>query len=73
MRTITQQTAPQYQDFPSFSDQLESIISNIECRLLDTLTPDQFQMVQHLVEATQLLAELEAAGIDDFTTERKSA
>jgi hypothetical protein len=73
MRTFTQQTTASYQDFPSFPDQLEAIISNIECRLLDTLTPAQFQMVQHLIEATQLLSELDSAGVNDFATERKSA
>ncbi len=73
MRTLTQQTTGQYQEFPSFPDQLEAIISNIECRLLETLTPAQFQMVQHLIEATQLLSDLESAGVNDFASERKSA
>lgn len=73
MRTINQQSAPQFQDFPSFPDQLEVIVSNIECRLLETLTPDQFAMVQHLIEATQLLSELDVAVGTDLLVERKSA
>jgi hypothetical protein len=49
--------APQLREIPSFTDDLEVIIANIECRLLESLTPRQFEMVQHLVEATRLLTE----------------
>lgn len=61
MRTISQQTTAtiQFQDVPSFPDDLEAIIANIECRLLETLTPQQFSLVEHLVEATRLLTEAE--------------
>jgi hypothetical protein len=73
MRTINQQGVTQFQDIPSFPDQLEVIVSNIECRLLETLTPDQFAMVQHLIEATQLLTELESTVGTDMYSERMSA
>lgn len=73
MRSISQQSAPQLQDIPSFPDQLEVIISNIECRLLETLTPDQFAMVQRLIEANQLLTEFELTVGTDLLAERKSA
>ena len=36
VRSINQTAPTQYQDIPSFPDQLEVIIANIECRLLDT-------------------------------------
>ena len=49
----------QYQEIPSFPDDLELIIANIECRLLESLTPRQFEMVQHLMEATRMLTEAE--------------
>ena len=73
MRSINQQATPQFQEMPSFPDQLEAVISEIECRLLETLTPQQFQMVQHLVEATQLLTELEATVGSEMFSARKSA
>ena len=57
MRNISQPVTTQYQDIPSFPDDLELIISNIECRLLESLTPRQFEMVQHLMEATRMLTE----------------
>jgi hypothetical protein len=61
MQNISQQTTAtkQLQDVPSFPDDLEAIIANIECRLLETLTPQQFSLVEHLVEATRLLTEAE--------------
>ena len=73
MRNITQPVATQYQDVPSFPDDLEVIIANIECRLLETLTPGQFEMVQHLVEATRMLTEAELTLGQSLTAERKSA
>jgi hypothetical protein len=66
-------TAPQYREIPSFPDDLELIVSNIECRLLETLTPQQFTMVQHLMEATRLLTEAELTLGQGFSTERMSA
>ncbi|MCC7371448.1 MAG: hypothetical protein IT306_23720 [Chloroflexi bacterium] len=57
---IAQTPAPQqYREIPNFPDELEVIIANIECRLLESLTPQQFTMVQHLMEATRLLTEAE--------------
>lgn len=73
MRSITQQGATQFQDFPSIPDQLEAMISDIECRLLDSLTPNQFKLVQHLVEAQVLLTELSTTVSRDMYVERKSA
>lgn len=40
-----------------FVDRLEQLVVDLECKLLDTLTPDQFATVQHLVQAAQILAE----------------
>lgn len=60
----------------SFPDDLEAIVATIECRLLDSLTPKQFEMVQHLVEANRLLVEAEltlGSEILAATPERKSA
>ena len=73
VRSINQPTPTQYQDIPSFPDQLEVIIANIECRLLDTLTPQQFMMVQDLMEATRMLTEAELTLGQDILTQRKSA
>ena len=73
MRNISQSTIVQYQEVPSFPDQLELIISNIECRLLESLTPRQFEMVQHLVEATRMLTEAELTLGQQLMSERKSA
>ena len=66
-------TTQQYCDIPNFSDDLELIVSNIECRLLETLTPQQFTMVQHLMEATRLLTEAELTLGQPVMAERKSA
>jgi hypothetical protein len=71
--SINPQATPQYQEIPSFPDDLEVIIANIECRLLETLTPRQFTMVQHLVEATRMLTEAEMALGLDVLAKRKSA
>jgi hypothetical protein len=73
VRSINQPAATQYQDIPSFPDQLEVIIANIECRLLETLTPRQFSMVQDLMEATRMLTEAELTLGQEILTERKSA
>jgi hypothetical protein len=73
VRTINQPASTQYQDIPSFPDDLEVIIANIECRLLDTLTPQQFMMVQDLMEATRMLTEAELTLGQDILAERKSA
>jgi hypothetical protein len=73
VRSINQPTATQYQDIPSFPDQLEVIIANIECRLLETLTPRQFSMVQDLMEATRMLTEAELTLGQEILAERKSA
>ena len=74
MRNISQPATTQYQEIPSFPDDLELIIANIECRLLESLTPRQFEMVQHLMEATRILTEAELTlGRDLLLAERKSA
>jgi hypothetical protein len=59
MRTIGQEMSAtmQFQDVPSFPDDLEATIADIECRLLETLTPQQFSLVEQLVEASRLLVE----------------
>ena len=73
MRNSSQAATTQYQEIPSFPDDLEVIIANIECRLLDTLTPQQFEMVQHLMEATRMLTEAELTLGQVLSQERKSA
>ena len=73
VRNISQPASGQYQEIPSFPDDLELIIANIECRLLETLTPRQFEMVQHLVEATRMLTEAELTLGQCLLVERKSA
>jgi hypothetical protein len=73
VRNISQPVTTQYQDIPSFPDDLELIISNIECRLLESLTPRQFEMVQHLMEATRMLTEAELTLGQDLLMERKTA
>jgi hypothetical protein len=73
MRHINQTTTLQHQDIPSFPDNLELIVANIECRLLETLTPQQFTLVQHLLEATRMLTEAELTLGQDLLMGRKSA
>ena len=73
MLNISQPAPTQYQEIPSFPDDLELIIANIECRLLESLTPRQFEMVQHLVEATRMLTEAELTLGQQSLEERKSA
>ena len=73
MRNVSQPATTQYQEIPSFPDDLELIIANIECRLLESLTPRQFEMVQHLMEATRILTEAELTLGRDLLVERKSA
>ena len=73
MRNVSQPATTQYQEIPSFPDDLELIIANIECRLLESLTPRQFEMVQHLMEATRMLTEAELTLGRDLLVERKSA
>jgi hypothetical protein len=73
VRNISQPATTQYQEIPSFPDDLELIIANIECRLLESLTPGQFEMVQHLMEATRMLTEAELTLGRDLLMERKSA
>ena len=74
VRSINQPAQPQqYQEIASFPDELELIISNIECRLLESLTPRQFEMVQHLMEATRLLTEAELTLGSQILVERKTA
>ena len=74
MHNISQPaTTTPFQEIPSFPDDLHVIIANIECRLLETLTPKQFEMVQHLMEAMRLLTEAELTLGQTLTQERKSA
>ena len=73
VRTINQPAPMQYQEIPSFPDDLEVIIANIECRLLETLTPQQFMMVQDLMEATRMLTEAELTLGQEILAEKKSA
>jgi len=73
VRNVSQPATTQYQEIPSFPDDLELIIANIECRLLESLTPRQFEMVQHLMEATRVLIEAELTLGRDLLVERKSA
>ncbi|MGE3270970.1 MAG: hypothetical protein AB7P40_19610 [Chloroflexota bacterium] len=73
MQMIGQTPAPQYREIPNFPDDLEVIVANIECRLLETLTPQQFTMVQHLMEATRLLTEAELTLGHQIPADRKSA
>lgn len=73
VREISQPATIQLQEVPSFPDDLELIIANIECRLLESLTPRQFEMVQHLVEATRLLTEAELTLGQGLLVQRKSA
>jgi hypothetical protein len=73
VRSINQPATTQYQDIPSFTDDLEVIIANIECRLLETLTPRQFEIVQHLVEAARMLTEAELTLGNELVASRKSA
>ena len=40
-----------------FVDKLEHLVAELECRLLETLTPTQFAAVQDLVQAAQILTE----------------
>jgi len=74
--SISQPVVPQPQEIPSFPDDLEVIVATIECRLLEALTPQQFTLVQHLVEASKLLTEAELTLGRDIiaaTPARKSA
>jgi hypothetical protein len=73
VRNTSQPATTQYQEIPSFPDDLELIVANIECRLLQTLTPRQFEMVQHLMEATRMLTEAELTLGQELLQERKSA
>jgi hypothetical protein len=73
VRNISQPATIQLQEVPSFPDDLELVIANIECRLLESLTPRQFEMVQHLIEATRLLTEAELTLGQSILAERKSA
>jgi hypothetical protein len=73
VRNTSQPATTQYQEIPSFPDALELIVANIECRLLQTLTPRQFEMVQHLMEATRMLTEAELTLGQELLQERKSA
>ena len=70
---MSQPATPQYREIPNFPDDLELIVANIECRLLETLTPQQFTMVQHLMEATRLLTKAELTLGQIPAAERKSA
>jgi hypothetical protein len=73
VRSINQTAPTQYQEIPSFPDDLEVIIANIECRLLETLSPQQFAMVQDLMEATRLLTETELTLGQEILAQKKSA
>jgi hypothetical protein len=64
---------PESEAVPSFPDNLEAIIANIESRLLETLTPRQFTLVQHLVEATRMLTEAQLTLGREGLHPRKSA
>ncbi|MFN8636247.1 MAG: hypothetical protein U0893_20555 [Chloroflexota bacterium] len=76
MRSVSQTPIAQPQEIHSFPDDLEAIVANIECRLMDELSPRQFELVQHLVEANRLLVEAELTLGRELlasTPERKSA
>jgi hypothetical protein len=73
VRSINQTATPQFKDIPSFPDDLEAIVASIECRLMETLTPRQFAMVQHLVEASKILTEAELTLGRDLAAARMSA
>jgi hypothetical protein len=73
VRSINQPTTQQFSEIPSFPDELEVIVASIECRLLESLTPQQFAMVQHLMEATRMLTEAELTLGGDLLATRKSA
>jgi hypothetical protein len=73
VRSINQTAPTQYQEIPSFPDDLEVVIANIECRLLESLSPQQFAMVQDLMEATRLLTEAELTLGQDLLAQKKSA
>jgi hypothetical protein len=73
VRSINQTAPTQYQEIPSFPDDLEAIIASIECRLLETLTPQQFGMVQDLMEATRMLTEVELTLGQEILAQKKSA
>jgi len=45
----------------SFLDRLEETFANLECELLDSLSPSQFATVQRLVEAGRLMTEAQYA------------
>jgi len=70
---ISQTAASQSREIPNFPDDLELVVANIECRLLETLSPQQFTMVQHLMEATRLLTEAELTLGLHIVEERMSA
>jgi hypothetical protein len=73
VRSINQAATPQLQEVPSFPDDIELVIANIECRLLESLTPQQFEMVQHLGQASQLLTEAELTVGRELADARMSA
>jgi hypothetical protein len=43
-----------------FVDKLEEMVVDLECRLLESLSPEQFATVQSLVQAAEILAEARA-------------
>ena len=43
-----------------FVDKLEEMVVDLECRLLESLSPEQFATVQSLVQAAEVLAEARA-------------
>jgi hypothetical protein len=40
-----------------FVDKLEHLVAELECKLLETLTPAQFAVVQDLMQASQIMTE----------------
>lgn len=55
-----QQIISQTELIPSFPDDLEALIADLECELLMSVTPEQFQVVQRLVRANRLLVEADS-------------
>ena len=49
---------------PQLLDEVEAMIAQIQCILLETLTPQQFRLVQDLRDATQVMAVARFAAAD---------
>ena len=57
MRTVRATELAGTTEIVSFVDELEELFASLQCELLDSLSPQQFAMVQRLVEAGQVLTE----------------